>query len=1041
MPAYSKMVENFVTPGNNYRGKPFWAWNDKLEPKELRRQIKIMQQMGFGGFYMHSRIGLATPYLSPEWFDCIKVCVEEAKSSNLEAWLYDEDRWPSGSAGGLATCDKKYRCRYLLNETTSASDKLSNDPEVLRTFAAKFQESRILSYEAYDCSRTYSSEYQFIVIRAKIAPPTPWHNGGTYLDTLNPEAVRNFIDITYEAYKKNVGEEFGKTIPGVFTDEPCYGFGLAEESLLLPWTERLTDIFHERYGYDLCAHLPELLYDVNDENCLRTRYHYVRLITELFIESYMKQIYNWCEENHLQLTGHFSQEDTLIHQTIRNGSAMAGYEYLHIPGIDYLTETRRTYATMKQLSSVARQLNRKFRLTETYGCTGWDFPLSGHKTIGDLQFVLGVNSICLHHFWYRMEGEAKRDYPASIGYQSPWWREYHVIADYFSRLSTVFANAEEQRDILVINPVESMWTQIKLGWFNFPGSQFLDNARVELEDNLLNAHLDFDYGDETLIAKHGGVESNTSGKPAFRIGHAVYRMVIVPTSLTLRQTTLALLEKFHRLGGKVIFAGMVPELIEGEKSTQLKALTESCQCVSIEALPAQAECCRTVSITNLAGQEIPGILYLLLQTKGSQILFICNTGYSPKQQSKSSFYYGVPIAQRQTEHAQVIIRGFGQCDGIPEQWDPFSGKRYMPKAEREKKYWRIETALMPQETRLFVVPTAVSGEQLPKLPVEQIVNRTVLDGSWNITLNEPNVVVLDTPEYAIGDGSWMPRLYILRIDRIIREKAGMTARSPAMTQPWARSRSSVTLPLALRYRLQINAMPPEPFLLALEQQDKFTFTVNGKPGHLSDSGLNWVDKSLAVLEIPRELLVIGENELILRTAYDDDSSLESIFLLGDFGVELKNRDEIITEAPRMLIPGDWCVQRLPFYSGAVSYHSTIWLPKLKPMEKLFLRLDKYDGTLAKILINGQSIGHLIQEPLEIELPDYKHKQEVELEIQIFGSRRNSHGPLHNSDKQNYVSSHSFSPDLFHFDQDYLLVPSGLRVSPELLIKKTLEVKL
>jgi len=34
--------------------------------------------MGLGGFLHARRVGLDTPYLSKEWFDCIEACVDEA---------------------------------------------------------------------------------------------------------------------------------------------------------------------------------------------------------------------------------------------------------------------------------------------------------------------------------------------------------------------------------------------------------------------------------------------------------------------------------------------------------------------------------------------------------------------------------------------------------------------------------------------------------------------------------------------------------------------------------------------------------------------------------------------------------------------------------------------------------------------------------------------------------------------------------------------------------------------------------------------------
>ena len=91
--------ELFRRPTSEYRGTPFWAWNTKLEPGELLEQIEIFKQMGFGGFHIHARTGLETPYLGDEFMDCVKLCAEKAAQEEMLCWLYDEDRYPSGAAG------------------------------------------------------------------------------------------------------------------------------------------------------------------------------------------------------------------------------------------------------------------------------------------------------------------------------------------------------------------------------------------------------------------------------------------------------------------------------------------------------------------------------------------------------------------------------------------------------------------------------------------------------------------------------------------------------------------------------------------------------------------------------------------------------------------------------------------------------------------------------------------------------------------------------------------------------------------------------
>ena len=95
------IYRKFQNPAKEYRGTPFWSWNAEMTPEEVRRQVRELYEQGVGGFFIHSRDGLETPYLGREWMDCVEAAVDEAKQLGIAAWLYDDDRWPSGNAGGM----------------------------------------------------------------------------------------------------------------------------------------------------------------------------------------------------------------------------------------------------------------------------------------------------------------------------------------------------------------------------------------------------------------------------------------------------------------------------------------------------------------------------------------------------------------------------------------------------------------------------------------------------------------------------------------------------------------------------------------------------------------------------------------------------------------------------------------------------------------------------------------------------------------------------------------------------------------------------
>ena len=194
-------TELFKNPTSEYRAAPFWAWNCELEEDELLRQAECLKKMGMGGFHMHTRSGMATKYLGDEFMRLVKSCVKKAKSENMLAWLYDEDRWPSGTAGGYVTKTPEYRERNLTFTTQKDEDVLSKSEAVKSGGAyliaaydiALNENGELLSYKLLNEGEKAEGIVRYAYCR--INPPVlpGWHNGETYVDTLHPKAIQRFI--------------------------------------------------------------------------------------------------------------------------------------------------------------------------------------------------------------------------------------------------------------------------------------------------------------------------------------------------------------------------------------------------------------------------------------------------------------------------------------------------------------------------------------------------------------------------------------------------------------------------------------------------------------------------------------------------------------------------------------------------------------------------------------------------------------------------------------------------------------------------------
>ena len=1014
----NELLKNFRSPGSELRGAAFWAWNAVLEPEKLREQIRTMKKMGLGGFYMHSRTGLDTPYLSERWFECVSSCIDEAEKQGMEAWLYDEDRWPSGAAGGIVTGDDRFKMRklkYCQGDAPETGTILARFE--LETDGNRLLRSRRLADDETPKGDFYSFYWEYM-------ERSSWYNGETYLDTLNPEAVQEFVNITHEEYFKRYADKFGKSVPGIFSDEPCYIHG--DVILSMPWTTAIPEEFAKSYGYDLLDDLPELFF-FREHEVSRVRHDYYDLITRLFTESFTGVIGRWCGKNNLPMTGHTLAEDYLSGQALYCGSAMRFYEHMQIPGVDVLTEHWNVFNTVKQCTSAARQFGRERVMTESYACTGWDFPLFGHKALCDWQFALGVNQRCLHLAWYSMEAEAKRDYPASISRHSPWYEKYSIVEDYFGRLSAVLVPGDEIRDLLVIHPVESVWSvlvkdipatdaererrQIKPGTKAMDGFYSeqvapLDRAHSDLTNALLREHLDFDFGDEEHISRFGSVD-----KEKFILGKAAYSMVLVPALRTIRSTTLELLNKFT---GKVFYLGTPPEFVDAVPSERAKEVFKKFVPVSMEDTGRVIP--RRVSIVS-KGEEAHAVLYRLAEIEQGYTFMLCNTSMpfttaikeAPMVRDRNIAYPEVEVALSVADRGQVY------------ELDPVSGAVWEVEYTYENGAYRFSTSLDELQSRLFVIcQENIADSTAPE--TETAADTVVIpECEMEYTLSEENKLVLDHAAWRIDNGAWHESNYILLVDDELRSLLGSAPRGGLMAQPWRwdKNKKWQSAALELNYTFSCETLPAQDCTLFLEHPELYTFELNGIPLAAEKNGF-WMEEVLQGIRIPVSMLKDGENVLKLFTSYNcGQRGLETIYLSGNFGV--RNRD-VITSLPETLFCGDVCEQLLPNFAGNITYRFTV----NNPAPALF-KIGKWRGALLGVKVNGNAEQLLPWPPYQLKLPVGK----CMLEITVYGHRRNALGPFYLNEKWPVRTGPHQHKVYEHPERQ--LVPFGLLAMPEIFM--------
>ncbi len=1015
-------------PPATYRGKPFWSWNGRLDKDELLRQARVFAEMGMGGFFMHSRTGLVTEYLGDEWFDLINACSDEAKRLGLEAWLYDEDRWPSGSAGGLATQERQYRMK-LLRCTVFAPDAVQWPPDT--GFVAAFS-GCVDGINVTDVRRVSRDETvpvgagrSVLVFTTETTPEDSFYNGNTYLDTLSRGATEHFLRVTHDQYQACCDGRLGGDIRGIFTDEPHHGTVMCDHNdqqrsrqakWATPWTETLFARFEVTFGYDLRDRLPELFLRLDGRRISPVKWHYMELIQAMFLDQWAEPLHTWCKEHGMLLTGHVLHEDSLAAQAVPCGSMMRYYEHMDYPGVDVLALNNENFWLVKQLASVGRQLGKPWLLSELYGCTGWQTNFTDHKRIGDWQALFGINIRCHHLSWYTMAGEAKRDYPASISFQSRWYKEYAAVEDYFSRLHVLLQAGTAACDVLVINPVESTWAQIHAGWAKWLGSNSpdidqLERQYAEIFRWLTSAQIDFDYGDEDHLQRWARVDEHPlGGGPVLRLGKCDYRVVVVAGMETIRASTLEILKNFAAARGQVIFAGGPPAHVNAEPSDEATqfAATRGVPWYGAEITAAVRGASRAARVVRC---DTPGILCQVRQDGPRWIVVALNPS-------------------SEADHAGIRFQ-FTAPDPVAgswnvEQWDCFSGARSLMAGARtaEGVIWNAD--FPPLAERAFVLTTQTNAH-LPVVTHFVTGESRTLHGPFPYTLDEPNLCVLDFAAWQFADGPWEPEMEILKIDEAIRARAGLEPRGGTMVQPWARppeTRSFGTV--RLRFSFDVAKVPPNAVELLVETPSAFRICVNGAT--LAATNGWFIDPCLRRVPITAGTLHTGRNQVELEAEMTSGLDLEAIFLAGSFGVTLAGRHATLGPLPETLSVGDVGTQGLPFYSGKLTYHlSTEIDPSetrparltLDPVGCATLKLKNVDG-LETMLPWG---------PFEADLALLGGNPGL-LDCEMYLTRRNTFGPLHEVPKEQAACGPtSFRTRGDKFSENYQLFPCGLASAP------------
>ena len=529
----------------------FWLWNAPLDPETLRAQLQDMVAHGARsvcvlpmphGFRPDSTNNSLDPdYLTPEYFDRVRLAVDEAARLGMNWWLYDEGGWPSGQAlGKVVEEHPELGVQRMARERVEAAESYEVPKDAFALITAG------------ESPRTY-------------APGEIWKPAGAgekaWLyrvkqegrpNLLNPDATKRFIELTHEGYRRAMGDHLGKTVRFTFTDEP--GVPNLDVPKSIPWVQQMDALYTGQFGGDIKKMLPYLFDEPGPDasaNVAKARIEFYDLWTGRFRDAYFGQLRDWAHGVGMGSGGHLNGEDETLN-VVRYGfgQALRQLRAMDVPGVDVIW--RQLFLGKpdpnhfpKYASSAAHQNGTRFAFTESFCVYGNGLTPAQMKWLIDYQFARGLNlfvggcypmSTRDHH----MTGERPHFGPCN-----PLWDHLAGFNAYTARLGYVLSIGKPKIATALYYPARDMWA------WGLKATEAAD-TQDRLAAALLARQCDFDLIDDDLLST-AKLEDGAVAAGAMR-----YDTIVCGSVRWMQPESRELLARFAQSGGKVLCLGAAP---------------------------------------------------------------------------------------------------------------------------------------------------------------------------------------------------------------------------------------------------------------------------------------------------------------------------------------------------------------------------------------------------------------------------------------------------------------------------------------------------
>ena len=915
---------------------PFWFLNGYIDEWHIIHEFEMMNKKGIGDVIVHPRYGLQVEYLSDGWFEIFGWCVREAKKHGMHVWIYDEYNWPSGTAGmSVMDKDENYQGKYLAIESKPIDDiDFDTFQPGKYMVAANIEGAQITkTNEITDLNSLKTLKGNWHIFNCTIK------RDRFYVDTLSFDAVNAFKNVTYDEYYNRFGEDFGKTIRAIFTDEPSiYWVSVGYDDCNLPYTEDYFSTFEAKYGYSPVSMIPYLFYPGKDGTAFRANYW--EHAGFLFNERYHGNLGGWCRDHDIIYTGHNNHEEPLRYQIRFQGDMFGTMRTMDIPGVDHLGKQTLgnnwiSIIGHKICSSLTHTSGKARCMSESFGIMDWDTTYTNLKRVTDWQYALGINLLIPHAIYHTISGMTKRESPPSFFYQSPHWADFEYFADYVKRLETLLCGGKHLCKVAIMYPKTGLWSsyQSDRKTSDFEHTEnFLDSLCLELVKN----QIDFDILDfETL--KEAQYKDGL-----LTVADEEYQVLIVPSSAYMRKDEVSLLTNVAKSGVKTTFfyksMEPVPHNLPEKHVGASFIRTEELEAF-VNILKKDLD-----DDIQISGGGADEIMAYRREKDGHKITFLLN---------------------RSDKHRKVVAMLKDYPDAAI--FDQEKGTYTKLKGKAAGKKTQVQLRFQPNQSYFIVsnVPDAKSTSDRSGEPIPIAIN--------NLKVEVPfNTASLYHFKYTHKDDE--------AVDVDVRHNPRYIAANWDPNPPTFDQYAGV-------YETQIEVnLPSDGIKLVLDKDfadcDVYLngILVEFKPCCKDSADCFFLTDYHDIYSDVGNLIKLGVNHI---KVVSQTKLSEPLRLVGDFRVQISGMNVVLLE------PGDVNMFRLeqnyPFYSGTVTYKADFTLDKA--YSALVLNLHDVRDS-ATVIVNGKLVEKRLWAPYTVDIQELAKIGVNTLEIEVRNNMAN-----------------------------------------------------